>query len=122
LTRQEKLAEAFARGLMQGLIGAKGNGDDEPAKPTVVKQDDVRKAVADFLQPLIAEETEAPSSAQLDMFTHGMEDAPPDEMGERIAMRVAEARARAGTEDDEPPAGTFYPDMPQAPPWVGPPQ
>ena len=119
MSTPESLAEAFARGLMGALL-AGGKSPKEP-KPTVVKQDDVRAAVAAEVLRIINEEGPPPTAPQMDLFTSNIENHEGDEMGEMIARRVAETRERVERENsDEPPQGWYRPDDPQPSPWTAP--
>jgi hypothetical protein len=117
LSTPESLVAALARGLVEGLLGQEKAAKKE--RPVVVKQEDVRAAVENFLKPLIAEET--PSAPQMDLFTHGIENAPTDPIAEMTLRRVAEARERAERQGaEEPQPGTFDPNMPGGSPWTSP--
>ena len=118
MSTPESIAEAFARGLMGGLL-AGGKAKEKAERPAVVPVDQVKAAVADFLRPLIEEET--PSGPQLDLFTRNIENEPIDEMGDMIARRVAEARQRVEErESTDIPEGYFDPNAPQSSPWTSP--
>lgn len=126
MTRQERLVEAFGRGLAQGLTGESSAGNPvETPLPPVIPMDSIKAAVREVLQPLIeADEAEAPTQQELDLYTHRIEDLAPDEDAERIRYRVEEARLRreeaANREDAR--AGQYDPNAPNASPWTSPQQ
>lgn len=125
-TRAEKIAQAFGRGLAEGLVGSKGNGDEPPETaplPPVIPMDSIKEAVRQVLEPLIAEdEAKAPTADQLDMFTHGIEDVEPDENAERIRQRVEEARLRREAEAglNRVREGEYDPNAPNLSGWTSP--
>lgn len=125
MTHQERIAEAFGRGLAQGLTGGSAvseQADGLPSLPPVIPMDNIRQAVREVLEPLIAEDERPPTGDQLDMFTHGIEDFAPDGDAERIRLRVEEARQRAeeAAEQDRVRPGEYDPNAPNASPWTTP--
>ena len=126
MTKAEKIAEAFGRGLAQGLTGGKNGGEDAPEAaplPPVIPLDSIKEAVRQVLEPLIAEdERPTPTQQELDLYTHGIEDVPPDEDAERIRLRVEEARLRreqeAGINQVRP--GEYDPNAPNLSGWTSP--
>lgn len=131
MTRAEKIAQAFGRGLAEGLVGTKGNGNgpDEPPEtaplPPVIPMDSIKEAVRQVLEPLIAEDeakAPAPSQQELDLYTHGIEDLPADENAERIRQRVEEARLRREAEAglNRVREGEYDPNAPNLSGWTSP--
>lgn len=114
----ESIAAAFARGLMEAMLGA-----EKPARekrPAVVKADDVKAAIREVLPQLLLQmDAEAQQPVQEPLFPEPQIDA-----GEAVLRAVHEARARAAAMENgdphEPPPGTFYPDRPDGAPWQSP--
>lgn len=99
MSTPESIAEAFGRGLMQGMIG--GNVTPAAAQaPMVIPMDSVRQAVREVLDPLIADEDAAPTPQQLDMNFIDVEREPIDPIAELTLQRVAEAQARAAAREE----------------------
>lgn len=124
MTQQEKLVEAFGRGLAQGLTGGSSAGIPvENPLPPVIPMDSIKAAVREVLQPLIDEdEANSPTAPQLDLFTHGIENVAPDEDAERIRYRVEEARRRAeeAAQQDRARPGEYDPNQPNLSTWTSP--
>ena len=126
MSTPESIAEAFGRGLMQGMIG--GTPVAAAQAPMVIPveaiQATVKQAVHEMLDPILAEES--PSAEQLDMFTDGIEYAEPDPIAERTLQRIHEANARSDAREEamgrEPERPTNYdPNSPMAgAPWMSP--
>jgi hypothetical protein len=114
MSTPESIASAFAKGLMEGLLASK---EPKEKRPQVIKQDDVRKAVAEFLGPLV-EEPQPGEQMGMPFSTD------PDEIAEMTLRRVHEARERAAAQDQEeenPPRPTTYdPNAPNPSPWMSP--
>lgn len=127
-TRAEKIARAFGRGLAEGLTGGNDNGDELPETaplPAVIPMDSIKEAVRQVLEPLIAEDeakAPPPTQAELDLFTHGIEDLPADENAERIRQRVEEARLRREAEAglNRVREGEYDPNAPNLSGWTSP--
>lgn len=108
----ESLVKALAEGLISGLLST----NEKPAKvkSTVVKTDDVQKAVREYVDQLMAQ-AEAPPQ-QEELFPTGGID-----IGENILRRVEQARQRyEDAHDDSPPEGTFDPNSPNLSSWQSP--
>ena len=114
MSTPESLMEALGRGLASVILQAQKEPKEK--RPQVIKQDDVRKAVAEFLGPLVEEPT---PPQQMDIFS-----ADPDEIAEMTLRKVHEARERAAAQDQEeenPPRPTTYdPNAPNPSPWMSP--
>lgn len=122
MSTPESIAEAFGRGLMQGMIG-----NAAALAPTVVPVEAinaaVRQATHEILDPLLAEEQQA---EQLDLWTHDVEqgDISEDILQRLNAQKMAEAEARAaereyamGREPERP--TTYDPNAPSSgQPWM----
>lgn len=119
MTKQEKLARAFGRGLAEGLVGSNGAEDTPPSQqlPPVVPMESIKEAVRQVVQEIIAaDESAGAPGEQTDLF-----DIPPDPMADAILQRVQEARERANANENEPPPGTHDPDAPgSSSTWSGP--
>ncbi len=126
----ESIAEAFGRGLMQGMIG---QAQPQAVAPTVIPVEAinaaVRQATHEILDPLLAEEQATPEAAQLDLWTHDIERVPADETADQMLrrlneekqaeaqMRAAQREAAAGREDERP--TTYDPNAPNSgQPWM----
>jgi hypothetical protein len=112
----ESIAAAFAKGLVEGMLG---NGKEKAVRPKVVKQDDVRQAVADFLKPMMDE----PTPEQMDIFARDIETGPPDPIAEMTLRKVQEARDRAeaqAQEEENPRPVDYDPNAPELSRWTTP--
>jgi hypothetical protein len=116
MSTPESIAAAFAKGLVEGMLG---NGKEKAVRPKVVKQDDVRQAVADFLKPMMDE----PTPEQMDIFARDAENSPPDPVAEMTLRRVEEARMRheqQTAEEENSRPDMFDPNSPSLSPWTSP--
>jgi hypothetical protein len=116
MSTPESLMEAFARGAINAMLNV---GKEKAVRPKVVKQDDVRQAVADFLKPMMDE----PTPEQMDIFARDIETGPPDPIAEMTLRRVQEARDRAeaqAQEEENPRPVDYDPNAPELSRWTTP--
>lgn len=116
MSTPESIAQAFGRGLMEGMIGAQAAAEPKPKKEktAVVKTSDVDAAVAKFLEGKLAE---APEPVQEELF------APPgldvaDMLLYRQKVEEAEARAARAQQVNDDTPGYFDPNLPDGMPWT----
>lgn len=117
MSTPESIAQAFAKGLMEGLLVQK---DAKEKRPQVVQKQAVAEAVRDEVRRLLEE---TPSAEQLDIFARDIENAPVDPIAEMTLQRVAEARARAQQQQDQeenPRPESYDPNAPNLSGWTTP--
>lgn len=119
----------FVGEFLEGLAGQPEVTEGRTETPIVVPEDMVRKAVADFLAPMVeqaAQEEPGPSGEQLDMMFDEARAQPHDPLAEATLRRVTEIREReaereraAAMGERVPPA--YDPNMPDSGmPWMAP--
>lgn len=115
----ESLVEAACRGMVSALL-AHNEPSAKPAKPKVIKKDDVVEAVRQTLPQIIAEmEAQVPPQQQ-DLFAvPGLDEE--DQLGQQRRFEEAVARAAEREHDNgELPDDYYDPNAPGSKLWTAP--
>lgn len=118
----------FVAEFLEGFLETNSTPEEPVAAavaPMVIPTDAVRAAVADFLGPLLQDET--PSAKDLDLFTSRIEDesTPVGDIAEQTLRRVHEVRereaeARERERNGHMPEGYHDPNLPSSTGWASP--